>query len=81
MDHRLPCVGALAASLRARARTDPSYAPLRVRLHGYTLFNLAADLRLTGRLCRRLENSLNERYEDVFSFTNPGATTCASARF
>ena len=64
------------------AFTDPSYVPARVRLRGYVLVNLNADLRLTRRLSLfgRVENLLDEHYEDVFSFTNPGVSAYAGVR-
>ena len=64
------------------AYTDPSYVPRRVRLRDYALVDLNADLRLTGRLSLfgRVENLLNEHYEDVFSFTNPGVSAYAGVR-
>lgn len=64
------------------AFTDPSYVPVRVRLRDYALVNLAADLRLTGKLSlfARVENLLDQHYEDVFSFTNPGVLAYAGAR-
>lgn len=64
------------------AFTDPSYVPVRVRLGDYVLVNLNADVRLTGGLSLfgRVENLLDEHYEDVFSFTNPGTTAYAGVR-
>ncbi len=46
----------------------------RVRLDGYTLVNLAATYRLNSgiRLVGRIENLLDENYEDVVGFTAPG---------
>ncbi|MDZ4373842.1 MAG: TonB-dependent receptor [Phenylobacterium sp.] len=56
------------------AYTDPSFVPLTVRLDDYTLVNLNAEWRLTEtvRLFGRVENLLDEDYEELFSFTSPG---------
>lgn len=64
------------------AFTDLSYVPVRARLHDYALVNLNADLRLTDRLSLfgRVENLLDQHYEDVFSFTNPGVSAFAGVR-
>ncbi len=65
-----------------QAFTDPSYVPVRVRLHDYVLVNLNGDLKLTKRfgLFARIENLANAHYEDVFSFTNPGRAAYAGLR-
>ncbi len=41
-----------------------------MRLHAYTLVNLGGDFKLTDnvQLYGRMENLLNERYEEVFSY-------------
>lgn len=64
------------------AFTDPSFAPVTVRLDGYTLVNLAAEARLTDRLrvFGRVENLLDETYEQVFSFVSPGRSVIAGLR-
>jgi len=64
------------------AFTDPSFVPVRVRLDDYVLVNFNADYRLTNRLSifGRVENLFDERYEDVFSFTNPGITAVGGVR-
>ena len=64
------------------AFTDPSYVPVRERLDDYLLVNLNADYRLTDTisLFGRVENLFDERYEDVFSFTNPGISAFAGLR-
>ncbi len=64
------------------AYTDPSYVPVRERLGDYLLVNLNADFRLTDTisLFGRVENLFDERYEDVFSFTNPGISAFAGLR-
>jgi vitamin B12 transporter len=64
------------------AYTDPSYAPVRVPLRDYVLVNLSGDVAIASRLSlfARIENLANERYEDVFSFTNPGRAAYAGLR-
>ena len=46
----------------------------RVRLDGYTLVDLAVSYRLTPtiQLVGRIENILDENYEDVVGFNTPG---------
>ncbi len=67
------------------AFTDPSFVPVRVTLDDYTLVNLNARVKLTERLgaFARVENLLDERYEQVFSFVAPGrsAVVGVEARF
>ncbi|MFL2545808.1 MAG: TonB-dependent receptor plug domain-containing protein [Candidatus Rariloculaceae bacterium] len=48
--------------------------PARVRLDNYTLVNLAAKYRLRPsiQLVGRIENLLDENYEDVVGFSTPG---------
>lgn len=52
------------------AFTNANFVPVRVRLDDYVLVNLNADMKLTDRLTAfaRVENLIDERYEDVFSF-------------
>ncbi|HSM53126.1 MAG TPA: TonB-dependent receptor, partial [Erythrobacter sp.] len=61
------------------AFTDPSYVPVMVRLNAYTLVNLAAEARVTSRIRAfgRVENLLDETYEQVFSFVSPGRSVIA----
>ena len=61
---------------------DPSFVPVRVRLRDYVLVDLDGDVALTKRLSlfARVENLADERYEDVFSFTNPGRAVYAGVR-
>lgn len=56
------------------AYIDPSFVPVRVRLDDYTVVDLNAEWRLTGhvRAFGRMENLLDDRYEEVFSFVSPG---------
>ena len=53
---------------------DPSFIPTTVRLDDYTLVNFNARFRLSDRLevFGRVENVLDETYEQVFSFVSPG---------
>jgi vitamin B12 transporter len=56
------------------AYTDPSYIPVTVALRDYVLINLNASYKLTDHVSifGRVENLLNERYEEVFSFVAQG---------
>ena len=67
------------------AFTDPSFIPVRETLEAYTLVNFNAQLRLADgvNLFGRVENLLDERYEQVFSFVSPGISASAgiTARF
>ncbi|MDV3458961.1 TonB-dependent receptor [Sphingomonas sp. HF-S4] len=56
------------------AYIDPSFVPVTVSMQEFVLVNLAADYRITERvsLFGRVENLLNEEYEEVFSFATPG---------
>jgi vitamin B12 transporter len=56
------------------AFTDPSFVPVRVRLDDYTLVNLNARARLAEGIdaFARIENLLDDRYEQVFSFVSHG---------
>jgi vitamin B12 transporter len=61
---------------RDLAFTDPSFIPLRVTLQDFVLVNFNARARLSQgvNLFGRIENLLDERYEQVFSFVSPGRT-------
>jgi vitamin B12 transporter len=67
------------------AFTDPSFVPVRVTLDDYTLVNLNARVKLTDSLSAfaRVDNLLDETYEQVFSFVSPGrsAVVGVEARF
>lgn len=67
------------------AFTDPSFVPVRVRLDDYTLINLNARARLAEGISAfgRVDNLLDDRYEQVFSFVSPGrsAVVGVEARF
>ncbi|MEP5937199.1 MAG: TonB-dependent receptor [Erythrobacter sp.] len=56
------------------AFTDPSFVPVRVTLDEFTLVNFNFGYRLNDQveLFVRAENLLDDQYEQVFSFTNPG---------
>lgn len=64
---------------------DPSFVPVRVTLDDYTLVNLNARVKLTDSISgfARVENILDERYEQVFSFVSSGrsAAVGVEARF
>lgn len=64
------------------AFTDPSFVPVRVRLGDYTLVNLYAEADISEGLSLfgRVENLLDDRYEQVFSFVSPGLTATAGFR-
>jgi vitamin B12 transporter len=80
----------VGASLTVRyngAMLDNNYTlvvptPL-VRLSSYTLVNLNGDVRLTDKVqvYARVENLLDERYEEVFTFRAPGRAEYAGVRF
>ena len=78
--------GTLTARYNGRqsdlAFTDPSYVPLTVSLQEYVLLNLGAQYRLTGNfsIFGRIENLLDEHYEDVFSYVAPGRAAYAGLR-
>ncbi len=67
------------------AFTDPSFVPVRVNLDDYTLVNVNARVKLADGISAfaRVDNLLNERYEQVFSFVSPGrsAVVGIEARF
>ncbi len=67
------------------AFTDPTFRPVRVQLDDYTLVNLNARVKLTESISgfARVENLLDETYEQVFSFVSPGrsAAVGVEARF
>ena len=58
---------------------------MRVQLDDYTLVNLNARVKLTDSVnaFARVENILDENYEQVFSFVSPGrsAVVGVEARF
>lgn len=58
------------------AFTDPSFVPSTVSLADYTLVNLYGAVRLSKglRAFGRIENVLDETYEQVFSFVSQGRT-------
>ena len=67
------------------AFTDPSFVPVRVNLDDYTLINFNARVKLADGISAfaRVDNLLDERYEQVFSFVSPGrsAVVGIEARF
>lgn len=64
------------------AYIDPSYVPVRLSLAEYVLVNLAAEYRLTDTvsLFGRVENLIDEGYEEVFSITAPGRAAYGGVR-
>jgi vitamin B12 transporter len=48
--------------------------PPRVRLPAYTLVNVGGDVRLTDKveIYARVENALDEEYEEVYTYRSPG---------
>ncbi len=60
----------------------PPYGTETIRLHSYSLASLAASYRLTGnaRVYARVENLLNEDYEDVYGYNTPGIGAYAGIR-
>lgn len=61
---------------------DPSFVPTIVTLESFTLVSLAGSLRLAEgvELTARVENLLDQSYEQIFSFTNPGIGAFAGIR-
>jgi len=55
------------------AFTDPSFTPVIVRLRSFTLVNANATYKLNAHvdLFARVENLLDRRYQEVFSFATP----------
>ncbi len=64
------------------AFTDPSFVPVRVTLDDYTLVNLYGELDVASQVSvfARVENLLDDRYEQVFSFVSPGINATAGIR-
>lgn len=64
------------------AYTDPSYAPVPVTLKDYVLVNLGVDYKVTGNISvyGRVENLLDERYEEVFSYATSGRAAYGGVR-
>jgi vitamin B12 transporter len=58
-------------------------ATLRVPMKAYTLLNLGADYRLDDnwQIYGRVENLLDEKYEEVFAFPAPGIAVYGGLRF
>jgi vitamin B12 transporter len=63
--------------------TDPFDFNRRVQLPAYTLVNLGADWKLSAgtQLYARVENLLDEEYEEVFTYRTHGTAVYAGARF
>ena len=61
----------------------PFGSPVRVKLDDYLLLNWNADYRLSDHLelFGRVENILDEHYEQVFSFVSPGRSAYAGLRW
>ncbi len=59
-----------------------TFAPTRVTLGAYTLVNIAASYDVTKNvtLFGRIENLLDDRYEQVFSYRSPGLGAFAGIR-
>lgn len=64
------------------AYTDPSWIPVRVSLQEFVLVNLGAEFKVKDgiSLFGRVENLLDERYEEVFSFATPGRAVYGGVR-
>lgn len=75
-------VGRYNGSQQDVAYTDPSFIPIDVRLEDYLLVNLNGRIKVRTNLelFGRVENLLNERYEQVFSFVSPGRSFYAGIR-
>ncbi len=64
------------------AFTDPSFIPIATTLDDFTLVNLNARVKLTDaiELFGRVENLLDEEYEQVFSFVSQGRSVIGGVR-
>ncbi len=64
---------------RDLAFTDPSFVPVRVILDDFTLVNFNAVVKLSDGIeaFARVDNLLNETYEQVFSFVSAGRSMTA----
>lgn len=61
---------------------DPSFVPALARLRSFTLVNLAATYRVSEHLelFGRVENLLDRRYSEIYSFAAPGRAGYGGAR-
>ena len=64
------------------AFTDPSFAPVNVRLGDYVLVNLAGSYKITPHLelFARIENLADQKYQEVFSYQSPGRAVYGGVR-
>ncbi len=64
------------------AYIDPSYVPVLVSMPEFVLMNLNAEYKLTDRftIFGRVENVLNEEYEEIFSYATPGRAAYGGVR-
>ncbi len=64
------------------AYIDPSYIPVSVTLDEFVLVNLNAEYKITPAVTvfGRVENLINERYEEVFSFATAGRAAYGGVR-
>ncbi len=64
------------------AYIDPSFVPVRVTLGDYTLVNLSADWTVARGISvfGRVENLLNDNYEDLFSYATPKRAAYAGVK-
>ena len=62
--------------------TDPNVFDGRVKLSSYTLVNLSADWQVSksAQLYARVENLLDEDYEEVFTYRTAGLGAYAGVR-
>ncbi len=65
-----------------RAFTDPSFEPVLVRLHDFTLVNLSGTYDLSNhlQLYGRVENLFDQNYVEVYSFRTPGIAGYAGVK-
>ena len=61
---------------------DPSFVPVTVSLKEYVLVNLGLDYKVSGNIALfgRVENLLDEDYEEIFSFATPGRAAYGGVR-
>ena len=65
------------------AFTDPSFVPALVKLRSFTLVNLNATYALSDKVevFGRIENLLDRRYQEVFSYAAQGRGGYGGVRF
>ena len=77
----------LAVSYNGQTRDNAvdaaTFAPVAVSLKDFTLVTAAASYKLQPgvEVFGRVENLLNQKYQEVYGYATPGATAFAGLRF